>query len=256
MKARRHSPAVSAGIACSLAIAGAWLSFAPARADDTAASMGTPGTWQSHKYSFQFMGFTSTYSCDGLADKLKTLLLAAGARADAKSRPGACASGFGRPDKFARADLTFSTLSPAPGDAASDAKPVNGVWRTVTFTSRKAPIPITVLSSAPYPVTVVLSLSSDKFEFPQGATQTLHLDRPTTPVRVQAKARTSGDNLPVEVTLRTPDGQLVIARSLLSVHSTSISIVGIALTALAGLVLLIWWGRTWRRGRRHRPRAH
>jgi hypothetical protein len=135
MKARRHSPAVSAGIACSLAIAGAWLSFAPARADDTAASMGTPGTWQSHKYSFQFMGFTSTYSCDGLADKLKTLLLAAGARGDAKSRPGACASGFGRPDKFARADLTFSTLSPAPGDAASDAKPVNGVWRTVTFTS-------------------------------------------------------------------------------------------------------------------------
>jgi hypothetical protein len=134
MKARRHSLAVSTGIACSIAIAGAWLSFDPARADDTAAS-GTPGTWQSHKYSFQFMGFTSTYSCDGLADKLRTLLLAAGARADVKSEPGACASGFGRPDKFARADLTFSTLAPAQGDAASDAKPVNGVWRPVAFTS-------------------------------------------------------------------------------------------------------------------------
>jgi hypothetical protein len=41
------------------------------------------------------MGFTSTYSCDGLADKIKVLLIAAGARRDSKSRPGACASGFG-----------------------------------------------------------------------------------------------------------------------------------------------------------------
>jgi hypothetical protein len=81
------------------------------------------------------MGFTSTYSCDGLADKLKMLLLAAGARSDLKSQPGACAAPFGRPDKFARADLTFSTLAPAQGDAASDTKPVRGVWRTVTFTS-------------------------------------------------------------------------------------------------------------------------
>ena len=135
MKARRHSLAVSAGITCSLVIAGAWLSFDPARADDTAASTSAPGAWQSHKYSFQFMGFTSTYSCDGLADKLKVLLLAAGARSDVKSQPGACAAGFGRPDKFARADLTFSTLAPVQGDAASDAKPVNGVWRTVAFSS-------------------------------------------------------------------------------------------------------------------------
>ena len=77
------------------------------------------GAWQEHKYSFQYMGFTSTYSCDGLADKLKVLLLAAGARADVKSQPGACASGYGRPDKFARADLTFYTLQPLEGGAVS-----------------------------------------------------------------------------------------------------------------------------------------
>ncbi len=80
------------------------------------------------------MGFTSTYSCDGLADKLKKLLLAAGARADVKSQPGACASGFGRPDKFARADLTFSTLT--PGDAAADGKTAQGLWRSVAFSDR------------------------------------------------------------------------------------------------------------------------
>src|ERR1700689_2245195 len=43
------------------------------------------GVWQKHEYSFQFLGFTTTYSCDGLASKLKDLLIAAGARADAKS---------------------------------------------------------------------------------------------------------------------------------------------------------------------------
>ena len=128
--------------------------------------------------------------------------------------------------------------------------------RTITFTSRTAPIPITVLSSAPYPVHVVLSLASDKFVFTDGGSERLTLDRPTTPVRVEAQARTSGDRLPVEVTLRTPDGQLVIAHATVTVHSTSISIVGIALTVLAGLVLLVWWARTWRRSRRQRPRAH
>jgi len=100
-----------------------------ALADD--ASAGAPGSWQTHKYSFQYLGFTSTYSCDGLADKLKKLLLAAGARADLKSQPGACASPLGRPDKFARADLTFSTL--APFDAAAGGKPVRGTWQTVSF---------------------------------------------------------------------------------------------------------------------------
>ena len=99
----------------------------------------TPGVWQKHQFAFQFMGFTTTYSCDGLADKLKILLLAAGARSDVKSQPGACSAPYGRPDKFARADLTFYTLAPAAdaaGDAAADAKPVNGVWRKVSLASR------------------------------------------------------------------------------------------------------------------------
>lgn len=99
------------------------------------------GMWQKHEYSFAFLGFTSTYSCDGLADKLKLLLIASGARPDAKARAGACASGFGRPDKFARADLTFYTLKPAglsPPDPVAtgaaktpDTTPVGGVWAPV-----------------------------------------------------------------------------------------------------------------------------
>jgi Family of unknown function (DUF6049) len=131
-----------------------------------------------------------------------------------------------------------------------------GTERTVTFTSQRAAIPVTVLSSAPYPVTVVVTLSSDKFTFPDGNTQRLTLVHPTTSVRVTAQARTSGDRLPIEVTLHTPNGQVLIAHTVLTVHSTEISFVGVALTVLAGAVLLFWWVRTWRRSRRARPRSH
>ena len=107
------------------------LATAPALADGT-----TTGVWQKHEYSFAFMGFTTTYSCDGLADKLKVLLLAAGARADVKANGGACPSGFGRPDKLARADLTFYTLAPATGNGA-DGTAVNAQWLAVDLQARK-----------------------------------------------------------------------------------------------------------------------
>ena len=103
---------------------------------------------------------------------------------------------------------------------------------------------------------VVVTLTSDKFTFPDGNTQRLTLVHPTTSVRITAQARTSGDRLPIEVTLHTPDGQVLIAHTVLTVHSTEISFVGVALTVLAGAVLLVWWIRTWRRSRRARPRAH
>jgi hypothetical protein len=122
-----HRPTLRTRI---LGLAGAMLLSTAALAVDATASPAAGGSWQTHKYSFQFLGFTSTYSCDGLADKLKELLLAAGARADAKSQPGACAAPFGQADKFARADLTFSTLAPLDAAAASG-KPVNGTWRAV-----------------------------------------------------------------------------------------------------------------------------
>lgn len=125
--------------------------------------------------------------------------------------------------------------------------------RTITLTARNEPIPITVLSSAPYTVRAVLTLSSDKFVFPAGSSRVMTLDRATNPVRIGAVARTSGD-LPVDVTLTSPRFGLVIAHELLTVRSTASSFVGIALTVLALVVLLVWWARTWWRGRERRAR--
>jgi hypothetical protein len=128
----RWKLAALAGIVLCPALLIARTSFA----DEPAAAARDVGIWQKHEYSFRYMGFTSTYSCDGLADKLKLLLIAAGARHDAKSEPGACASGFGRPDKFASATLTFYTLGPAGAGTPADAKQVNAVWRSVALSAR------------------------------------------------------------------------------------------------------------------------
>ena len=99
-------------------------------------SPGEPGVWQKHEYSFTFLGFTSTYSCDGLADKLQLLLIASGARPDSRAHAGACPSEFGRPDKLAHADLTFYTLAPRLTATAAGAPPINGIWQPVSLTDR------------------------------------------------------------------------------------------------------------------------
>jgi hypothetical protein len=107
----------------------------PAFAGEASAANPEQGVWQKHEYSFQFLGFTSTYSCDGLASKLKVLLIAAGARTDAKSTSDACARGYGVPDKFARATLTFYTLAPVQ-DGENASAPINAVWRSVAIADR------------------------------------------------------------------------------------------------------------------------
>jgi hypothetical protein len=123
-----------AALACCL------LALAPAAMAAATSTEPLPAVWQKHEYSFTFMGFTSVYSCDSIADDLKRLLLAAGARADAKAVPLACGRDFGRPSKLAGAYLTFFTLA-EPGPATHDesggapAAKTLGVWRSVEFLS-------------------------------------------------------------------------------------------------------------------------
>ena len=104
-------------------------------AGEISAAAPEQGVWQKHEYSFQYFGFTTTYSCDGLASKLRVLLIAAGARADAKSISGACVRGFGNPDKLARANLKFYTLAPS-GNGKNASPSIDGVWRSVAFADR------------------------------------------------------------------------------------------------------------------------
>ena len=127
---------------------------------------------------------------------------------------------------------------------------------TYTLTARTGVIPITVVSGAKYTVVARLSVSGNKFLFPhRGTRRIIRLDHSTNASRVDVEARSSGD-LPLHVTLTSPDGRLVFARTLLTVRSTATSLVGVVLTAVALAILLTWWARTWWSGRRRRRSWH
>jgi hypothetical protein len=140
--------------------------------------------------------------------------------------------------------------------------------RTITLTARRGEIPITVQWTGDYPVRIRLQVASDKLAFPnpspapgdgagagtggaQGNTRTVDLSRRNTTERFAVQARTSGA-FPLRITLAAPDGSLVLGRARFTVRSTAFSGVGIALSAGAGLILVVWWARHVHRGRRNR----
>jgi hypothetical protein len=131
--------------------------------------------------------------------------------------------------------------------------------RTITLTSQRGRVPVTIVSAAPYPVTALLTLSSDKLLFANHATsvtQTVRLTSapPTNVFYENVQARASG-LFKVDVVLRSPVGGMVLSSGQVSVRSTATSVVGIVLSLGAVVVLVAWWIRTSRKRRRARRAA-
>lgn len=143
-----------------------------------------------------------------------------------------------------------------------------GVVRLTSSTSLS--VPITLESTAPFPVAGRLVLSSDKLLFTpvgrcrgvdpspagfNGLSCPVTLTKATTAVYVSMRARLGGD-FQVVVSLEAPDGGLTLAHGALSVRALSASIEAVVLSVAALVVLLTWWARTsWRRPRRGRHLA-
>ena len=122
----------------------------------------------------------------------------------------------------------------------------------VTLTDRSGDVPITIENRLDYPVDVEVVLSSAKLEFPEGNRRTVTLPAATpTQVDVPVEAKASGA-FPVDVTVQSPDGALVLGTARYNVRSTAISGVGLLLSIGAGVFLLLWWGRHFRNIRRDR----
>jgi hypothetical protein len=130
--------------------------------------------------------------------------------------------------------------------------------RTFRLTARQGTIPFTIVNDNTVPVTVTLELSSDKLEF-VGASSP-DLSRREFPdlllepgqrlvVKVLVRARASAA-FPLRAVLRAPSGEPELARAQFTVVSTAVPGVGILLSVGAGLVLVWWWVRHWRRTRR------
>ncbi len=171
----------------------------------------------------------------GVANQLEDLLLTAESN---QLRPRAQLAGLAAFGRFLAEELGS----------------IKVVTSSVTLTAQAASIPITIDSNADLHLTTLLTLSSPKLVFPEGATRTVRVDHPTNSVQVEVRARTTGD-LPLTVTLTSPGGALVIAHDRLTVRSTATSVVGIVLTLVAAVVLTGWWARTLWKGRRRRVRS-
>ena len=123
----------------------------------------------------------------------------------------------------------------------------------VTLTSRSGSVPITLQSTSPLPLTVLVHLSSQRLRFPSGDLLTVVVRQPTTTLRVSVVADTTGD-LPITVTLTSPDSRLQLGHNFVTAQITAFSLVGIVLTGLAGAVLGWWWFTTWRRRAKEKAR--
>jgi hypothetical protein len=86
----------------------------------SAASTHEFAVWVPLQLDFQYREFTTQYSCSGLQDRVKSILLELGARPDIEVRPYGCTQLTG-PDPFAGVRIRMSVLEPAgsrPGLAA------------------------------------------------------------------------------------------------------------------------------------------
>jgi hypothetical protein len=94
-----------------------------------------PGTWQHHQIAVNYFGITSLYTCDGLEEHVRSILLHFGARQDAKVYATGCARGFDSPSHSAFIRTDFYTLQPA--DPASAASTVSAYWAPRELTPQR-----------------------------------------------------------------------------------------------------------------------
>jgi hypothetical protein len=125
--------------------------------------------------------------------------------------------------------------------------------RTVTVTSSSARFPIAITSGSKTPLHVILLVSGANLTSPTDVP--VLLKGGTTSVIVRVGTRTSGDSN-LQLQLVSPVGRLELASAELTLRSTAISGVAIALTVGAGAFLLFWWFRSASRRRRRHATGH
>lgn len=93
---------------------------------------GQAAVWSQKEFKFVYQGFTTKYSCDGLRDKMRSILLEFGARKqDLKISDWGCAGRSGVPDPFPGVAVKMSVLVPADGAGASGERALPSHWQAV-----------------------------------------------------------------------------------------------------------------------------
>lgn len=139
---RRWIPVrVAAAAVLSLWLAAEALAEPPAQSNPAESSPPSWAVWAPKELRFVYMGFTSHYSCDGLADKMRAILLQLGARPDLKIREMPCSGQLGRPTEFPGVTVNLNVLTPwDAGSANATATPVPAHWKLVQLSTDRDPL--------------------------------------------------------------------------------------------------------------------
>lgn len=120
---------------------------------------------------------------------------------------------------------------------------------SVTFTSRRGSIPVTITNESRGPLRLRVALSSPKLTFANGPSRVVTVEPPGDTVLFEALARSTGA-FPVSVRVTSPDGRVRFGTAEVTVRSTAANIAALALTAGAALFLAAWYLRLLARRRR------
>lgn len=91
-----------------------------------------PATWTPKELNFTYQGFTTHYSCDGLREKVRSALLALGARRKGLAvHESGCSRLNGGPEPFPGVRIKMQVLTPVAAAATPDANTAAAHWKTV-----------------------------------------------------------------------------------------------------------------------------
>ncbi len=91
------------------------------------------GTWQHHKVTMNYFGITTLYTCDGLENHVRQILLYLGARKDLKVSATGCPGSPNAPSRTAWVNVDFYSLAPAADTGSPGA--VNASWSALQLNS-------------------------------------------------------------------------------------------------------------------------
>jgi hypothetical protein len=106
------------------------------QAESSAGAGAVSAVWAPKQLTFDYRGFTAIYSCDGLREKMRRILLRLGARADLQVRGYGCTRLAG-PDSLAGVSIKMNILQPA-GNQSGQAVPAH--WKMVDLLATHQPV--------------------------------------------------------------------------------------------------------------------
>jgi hypothetical protein len=116
-----HRQVAGLAAVAALTCASAW---ANPQSEPSAGSGRESAVWTPKELNFLYQGFTTTYSCDGLQEKMKRVLITLGARPDIQVRGFGCMG----PDPVAGVRIKMNVLQPA---GQQGGQPVPARWKMV-----------------------------------------------------------------------------------------------------------------------------